>query len=164
MCSFIHSPPHYHMVISNESEAILQSLSELRQIKSNKCNQFIAFFLCFYLFRNCELRNTSDPSSGWQLSVCQSKCPSLFKVGIECLDESDFQTALENSNNNEAVQEIVALSSNFNCYDPTTYAVPGVPISNTSCDDISFIDRLLPSTNAGELENMYLQHIVKREN
>ena len=151
MCSFIHSPPHYHMVISNESEAILQSMSELRQIKSNKCNQFIHFFLCFYLFRNCELRNTSDPSSGLQLSVCKSKCSSLFKVGSECFDESNFQIALENSNNNEAVQELAATSLNFNCYIPSTYAIPEVPISNTSCDNISFIDDLLPSTSAGEL-------------
>ena len=135
-------------------------MSDLTQSKTNKCKQFIAFFLCFYLYRTCELRNTSDPSSGWQLSICKNKCASLVKVGIECLNESNFQTALENSNNNEAVQEIVALSLNFNCYDPTTYAVPGVPISNTSCDNIIFIDDLLPSTSAGELENMYLQHIA----
>ena len=149
MCTFIHSITH-HIVVSNESDAILQSVSELRQSnsKSNKCNQFIDFFLCFYLFRNCELRNTSDPSSGLQLSICQSKCSGLFEIGNECLDESDFQTLLEISKYNEAVQEITAWAFNFNCYDPTTYAIPEVPISNTSCDNVSFIDDLLP----GELD------------
>ena len=129
----------------------MQSVSELRQSENNKCNQLIAFFLCYYLFRNCELRNTSDPSSGLQLSICRSKCSGLLKVGNECLDESDFQTVLEISNNNEAVHEIVAWALNFDCYDPTAYAVPGVPISNTSCDNIGLIDGLLPSASAGEL-------------
>ena len=65
----------------------------------------------------------------------------------ECLDEDDFQTGLEDSN----YKEMVTWALNFNCYNPTTYAVPGVPISNTSCDNISFIDDLLPSKIAGEL-------------
>ena len=125
-------------------------MSELIQSKSNKCNQFIGFAICFYLFRNCELRNTSDPSSGLQLSICQNKCSSVLKIADECIDGSDFQTLLENSNYNEAVREIVAWAMNFNCYDPTTYAVPEVPISNTSCH--SLIDGLLPSTSAGELD------------
>ena len=156
MCNFIHSATHYHIVVTNESETILQSVTELIQSKSNKCNQFIAFSLCLYLFRNCELRKTSDPSSGLQLSVCQSKCSGLLKVASECLDESDFQTALEISNYNKAVHEIVAWTLNFNCYDPTTYAVPGVPISNTSCNNLSFIDGLLPSTSAGELDIVHV--------
>ena len=148
MCNFIHdhSPTRYHIVVSNESEAILQTVSELKQSESNKCNQFFAFFLCFYLFRNCELHNSSDPSSGLQLSICQSKCSSLLKFTSECLDESNFK------NVDEALQEIVAWASNFNCYNPSTYVVPGVSISNTSCDNVSFIDGLLPSTSAGELE------------
>ena len=92
------------------------------------------------MFRNCELHNTSDPSSGLQLSICKSKCSGLSKIGVECINESDLQTLLEISNYNE----IIAWALNFNCYDPSTYAVPGVPISNTSCDNLSFIDGLLP--------------------
>ena len=154
MCNFIQSPTNYHIVVTNESEAVLQTLGDFTQSNSNKCNQLSAFFLCFYLFRNCELHNTSDPSSGLQLSICQSKCPSLFKVGAECFEESNFQTStvLEKSNNNTAVQEIVATALKFNCHDPTTYAVPGVPISNTACDNVSFIDDLLQSTSATELD------------
>ena len=144
VCNFIRSITHYHTVVSNESEAILESLSDLTRSKSNKCNQFIAFFLCYYLFRNCELHNTSDPTSGLQLSICKSKCSDLYKVGSECLDESDFHTALEISKYNKAVHEIVAWAFNFSCSNPTTYAVPGVPISNISCDNVSFIDGLLP--------------------
>ena len=165
LCNFIHSTTHYHIVVSNESEAILQSVGELIQSKSNKCNQFIGFAICLYLFRNCELHNTSVPSSGLQLSVCQSKCPSLLKIANECIDESDFQTLLENSNYNEAVREIVVWTMNFNCYDPTTYAVPGVPISNTSCHNMSFIDGLLPSTSAGELDlHVFATYSYRREN
>ena len=100
----------------------------------------MAFSFCLYLFRNCELRNTSDPSSGLQLSICQSKCSGLSEIGVECINESDLQTLLEISNYNE----IIAWALNFSCYDPMTYTVPGVPISNTSCDNISFIDGLLP--------------------
>ena len=151
VCIFIYYATHYHIVVSNESEAILQSMIELPQKKSNVCNRFITFSICFFLFRKCELRNTSDPSSGWQLSICKNKCSGLKKVARECLDETDFQNLLESLNYSEPAQEIVAWALNFDCYDPTTYAVPGVPISNTSCDNISFIDRLLPSSRAGEL-------------
>ena len=162
VCDFLDSATHYHIVVSNESEAILaialQSLSKLIRSKSNKCNQFIIFSLCFYLFRYCELHNTSDPSSGLQLSVCQSKCSSLIMIGSECLYESDFQTLLEVSNYNEAIQEIAVWALNFDCYNPITYAVPGVPISNTSCDNISFIDGLLTTTSGGEY--IYLQYTL----
>ena len=51
---------------------------------------------------------------------------------------------------------MVAQAFNFDCYDPTTYAVPGVPLSNTSCDNISFIDGLLPSSSAGELDIIHV--------
>ena len=104
----------------------------------------MAFSFCLYLFRSCELRNTSDPSSGLQLSICKSKCSSLSKIGVECINETDFQTLLEISKYNEVVHEIVVWALNSDCYNPTTYAVPGVPISNTSCNNISFIDGLLP--------------------
>ena len=148
MCNFIHDfPIHYHIVVSNESEAMLQSVSDFTRSKNNKCNQYSAFTICFYLYRKCELHNSSDPSSGLQLSICQNKCSSLLKLSVECIDENDFQTGLEDSN----FREMVAWGLNFNCYNPITYAVPGVPISNTSCDNISFIDGLLPSKTAGEL-------------
>ena len=145
-CAFIHSHSlhsHYHIVVTNETEATLQSWNDLTRSKSKKCNQFIAFSLCFYLFRNCELRNTSDPSSGLQLSICKRKCSGLTKLGNECFDESDI-SALENSNYTKTEYDIIAYALIFNCSDPSTYAVPGVPISNTSCDDIDFIDGLLP--------------------
>ena len=131
---------------------IVQAVFELTQRNNNKCGQFIAFSLCFYLFRNCELRNTSDPSSGLQRSVCKNRCSDLMKVGVECFNENHFQTVVENLSDNEDIFKLDAWVSNFDCYDPTTYAVPGVPISNTSCDNISFINGLLPSTSASELD------------
>ena len=130
----------------------MQAAFEYTQRKNNKCNQFLVFSLCVYLFRNCELHNTSDPSSGLQLSVCKNRCPDLMKVGVECFNESHFQTVVETLSDNESILKLAAWGLNFNCYDPTTYAVPGVPISNTSCDNISFIDNLLPSTSATELD------------
>ena len=152
LCGFFRSATNYHIVVSNESEVILQGLNDLTQSKSNKCHQFIAFIVCFYLFRNCELQNSSDPSSGLQLSMCKTKCSAIFEVGVECLNETDFQTAFEIGKNNEVVREIIVWALNFSCSDPTTYAVPGVPISNTSCDNISLIDSLLPTTSSGELD------------
>ena len=151
LCNFIHSPTNYYIVVTNESEAILQSVGVLAKNKDLKCNQFFAFSLCLYLFRNCELHNTSDPSSGWQLSVCKNRCSDLNKLTVECIDQSGIQTLLENSNN-EAIPIFIAWALNFNCSDPTSYAVPGVPISNT-CDNISFIDGLLPSTSAGNIKH-----------
>ena len=152
MCNVIHSVTHYHIVVSNESEVIVQAAFELAQRNNNKCNQFIAFSFCHYLFRNCELRNSSDPSSGLQLSVCKNRCSDLMKVGVECFNESLFRTVVENLSDNEDIFKLAAWTLNFNCSDPTSYAVPGVPISNTSCDDISFIDGLLPSTSATEMD------------
>ena len=130
----------------------MQAAFELTQRNNKKCNQFIAFSFCHYLFRNCELRNTSDPSSGLQLSVCKNRCSDLMKVDVECFNESHFQTVVENLSDNEDIFKLAAWSLNFNCSDPTTYALPGVPISNTSCDDISFIDGMLPNTSAPELD------------
>ena len=147
VCTLINSPTNYRMAVSNESEAILESFGVVIHNTSDKCNQFLAFSLCFYLFRNCELSNASDPSSGLQLSICTSKCSNVLTAADGCIDESTIETISENDN--QAVQEYVAWSLIFNCSDPSTYTLPNVPISNTSCDDISFIDRLLPS--AGEL-------------
>ena len=149
LCPFIHSSTNYYIVVSNESKAILQSVGVLAKNKDFKCHQFIGFSLCLYLFRNCELRNTSDPSSGWQLSVCKNRCSDLSKLSLECVNQSNIPTLLEN--NNEAIHIFIAWALNFNCSDPTSYAVPGVPISNTSCDNVSFIDGLLPSTTAGNI-------------
>ena len=143
LCNFIHSPTNYYIVVSNETDTILQSVGVLARDKNSKCNQFIVFFLCFYLFRNCELHNTSDPSSSWQLSICENRCSDLKMLSIECIDQLSIQTLLNNSNS-EAIHRLVAWAFNFSCYDPTTYAVPGVPIGNTSCDNVNYIDDLLP--------------------
>ena len=148
LCTFINSPTNYHIVASNESEAILDSFSVVLTNKSEECSQFIVFSLCFYLFRNCELHNASDPSSGLQLSVCKSKCSDISTVASGCFDISTIETVRKNSSN-KAVQEFVAWSYLFNCSVPSTYTLPNVPISNTSCDNLTFIDRLLPS--GGEL-------------
>ena len=155
VCAFIPSHTNYHIVVSNESEAVLQSFVALAHSKNNKCNQFIVFSVCFYLFRNCELRNTSVPSSGLQLSICQSKCSDFIELIVECIDDGNFETVLNDSNYNEAVHKFVAWTFNFNCYGPTSYAVPGIPISNTSCDNLSSIDDLLPSASAGKTNFSY---------
>ena len=144
MCSFIRSNTNYRIVVSNETEAILDSVAVLKQNNSDKCNQFLAFTLCLYLFRNCELSNVSDPSSALQLSICTSKCSSLHKVASKCIDESNYETVAQYSNN-QAVHQLIAWTRNFDCFNRSTYTLPNVPISNTSCDDISFINGLLPS-------------------
>ena len=135
----------------------------LAQNKNSKCNQFIVFFLCFYLFRNCELHNTSDPSSDWQLSICENRCSDIKTLFIECIDQLSIQTLLNNSNN-EATHIFIAWILNFNCSDPTTYAVPGVPIGNTytSCDNVNYIDGLLPSISTGNIYtflNLYIREM-----
>lgn len=152
VCGFFPSPTSYRISVHNESEVILQSVVDLAHSKNNKCNQLVAFSACFYLFRNCELRNASDPSSGVQLRICQNKCPGLTQLIYECIDADNFQTVIEDSNYNEAVLELVDWALNFSCHNLSTYILPKVPISNTLCDNISFIDDLLPSESGGELK------------
>lgn len=154
LCNFIHSPTNYHIVVSNESDVILQALSQHTQTNSNKCNQFSAFFICLYLFRSCKLHNVSDPSSAVQLSVCQNKCPAIFKLSDECVDRMTVQTLLNSSG---ALHTFIDWALNFSCYDPTSYAVPQVPISDT-CDNISFIDALLLSP--GDIIKMLWLHML----
>ena len=79
-----------------------------------------------------------------------------MKFGNECFDESDF-TSLETSNYTKTEQKIITWVLNLNCYDPTSYAVPEVPISNTSCDNVSYIDGLLPSRWTGHTCISYMR-------
>ena len=146
-CGFILSRTKYKMAITNESEFILQHLSDATGsigITSSKCDQFVIFALCFYLFRSCELRNDSDPASGSQLTICKNKCGGIDEVYQECINKDKVQIFVANSTN-EVLHHLVTLSERFMCSDPNTYIIPQVPVSNRSCDDVSYIDHLLPS-------------------
>lgn len=148
-CSIIRSSTNFQIVVSNESLIILQHVSKVIENKSNKCSRFISFFLCFYFFRECELSNVSNPSSGSQLIICRDKCAGVTELYQECVISGDnLETIAENSDS-QAVHKFVSKAMGFMCSDPKTYAIAGVPISNTSCNDMSYIESLL--SNAGEL-------------
>ena len=142
MCSFYPSPTNYEIIITNESQFIVQSLSDsIRKIR-NKCNQFLAFGLCFYMYRSCELHNVSDPDSGSQLPICRNKCEGLDRLAQEC--NKEVLQFLFESLQNKALEDLVSLAARFMCSDPNTYIIPQVPVSNKSCDNLSYIDHLLP--------------------
>ena len=130
------------MAITNE---ILKLLIDASKNAGSKCNQLIAFAVCFYLFRSCELRNVSDPASGYQLTICPEKCTGIDKLIQECSDISikGLLTIVENSQL-EALRNVFP-SAQIKCSNPNTYIVPQVPVSNRLCDDASYIDSLLPS-------------------
>ena len=111
---------------------------------NSKCNQFLALALCFYLFRSCEIHNVSDPTSGSQLPICRNKCAGLDIFYQECYNKDD---TIINSQD-EVLLRLASLAEGFTCSDPDTYIIPQVPVSNRSCDDLSYIDYLLP-TNEG---------------
>ena len=133
------------MAVSNQSEFIVQRVSEITANKSSECGQFIAFALCFYLFRNCELSNFSDPTSGAQLIICSEKCMGITELYKECVIKQKF---VVNTFESEALHSLISLAARFECSNPDTYIIPHVPISNRSCDNFSYIDHLLPDEGA----------------
>ena len=143
------------MAVSNQSEFILRHVSGITGNKTSKCSQFIAFALCFYLFRNCELGNVSDPTSGSQLIICSEKCTGVTELYKECISVENLQLAVNTQN--EALRTLFSLAARFVCSEPDTYIIPHVPVSNKSCDNFSYIDHLLPSDSEGELL-LYILH------
>ena len=143
-CSFFRSPTNYYMTITNETLLIVNYLIATAGNLNTKCNNFFSFSLCFYLFRSCEVRNVSDPSSGSQLTICKNKCAGLNELFQECSNQMKLQVALGNSQN-KALQNLVLGAERFICSDPETYIIPEVPVSNRLCDDIDYIDNLLKS-------------------
>ena len=125
----------------------MENVRELITNKSSKCTHFIAYMLCFYMFRVCE------PSDGSQLIICTDKCPGMTTLYQECISRSTLESVLENSQD-DAVIKLMSSAANFSCSDPETYAVPGVPINQATCEDISYIDNLL--SPPGELCVCYM--------
>ena len=144
-CRFYHSPTNYKIDTLNEHQILFDLVSASTHNTNNKCKQFFVFTLCFYLFRSCELRNVSDPTSGFQLPICRDKCTGVDKLHQECYNKEDVQTAINGSSQEKAVSDLISLAERFMCSDNVTYIIPQVPVSNRSCDDISDIDHLLPS-------------------
>ena len=132
------------MAITNESQFIVESLIDLTDSMNSKCNQYSAYSLCFYLFRSCELHNVSDPDSGSQLPICRNKCEGFDKLFQECTDKEKLQIAADTTQS-KVLHNFVTSSERFMCSDPNTYIIPQIPVSNTSCDDVSYIDSLLPN-------------------
>ena len=128
----------------NESQILFQLLNANTDKTNSKCNQFFALALCFYLFRSCELRNVSDPTSGSQITICREKCAGVDKLYQECYNKDN--TVINSQD--EALLHLASLTEGFTCSDPDTYIIPQVPVSNRLCNDISYIDHLLP-TNKG---------------
>lgn len=129
------------MAITNESDAILELVSNIN-ILDSKCSQFLGFALCFYLFRSCERYNVSDPASGAQLSICKEQCAGVDKLHQECTNKST--TEILRIDDSETLQELVSFADGFECSNHSTYIVPQVPVSNRSCDDVSYINHLFP--------------------
>lgn len=129
------------MARTNESQFIVQHFSNI-SATSGRCKQYRAFALCLYLFPSCELQNVDDPTSGSQLIICREKCAGFQKLYQECVNKEEI--AAENSQN-KALHELVSMAEKFMCSDPDTYIIPQVPVSMRLCDDISYIDHLLPS-------------------
>ena len=145
VCRRFLSPTNYQITVTNEYNLILRFLgNNTRNIFSNECYEFVTFFVCFLLFRSCELQNVSDPASGSQLSICKDKCAGVDKLYQECTNGEDLRIAVGNSTN-EALRNLVSISANFTCSNPDTYIVRQVHVSRTECDDVSYIDHLLPS-------------------
>ena len=142
-CSLFHSPTNYQLSITNKSQFIIEHLLSEVNSGSSKCDQFIVFGLCFYLYRSCELRNVSDPTSGSQLPICREKCAGFDKLYQECTNKEKLQIMVENSQI-EALNNLVTVAERFMCSDPNTYIIPQVPVSNKSCDNVSYINHLLP--------------------
>ena len=151
MCSPYHSPTSYQMAITNESRfEIWRQLLKTYHSTSltgsdSKCKEFFAFTLCFYLFRSCELDNVSDSTaSGFQLTICKEKCADVDKLYQECTSKINVQTALGNAQI-EVLQNLVSRAKKFECSNPDTYTIPQVPVSNRSCDDVSYLNYLFSS-------------------
>ena len=139
------------MAITNESrfeiwQELLKTYHPISLSRSDsKCREFFAFTLCFYLFRSCELNNDSDSTaSGFQLTICKEKCADVDKLYQECTSKINVQTALGHAQI-EALRNLVSLAKKFKCFDPNTYIIPQVPVSNRSCDDVSYLNDLFSS-------------------
>ena len=155
-CSLFHSPTNYQLLsITNKSQFIIEHLLSNVNSGSSKCDHFVLFGLCFYLFRSCELRNVSDPDSGSQLPICRNKCAGVDKLHQECYNEEKLQIAVGNSQI-EALRNLVTLAERFMCFDPNTYNIPQVPVSNKSCDNVSTINHLLVNGEISVLILVYL--------
>ena len=160
VCSFYPSPTNYQMAITNESQIILKLLSDITNNTGRKCNQFITFAVCFYLFRSCELRNVSDPTSGSQLTICPEKCAGIDKLIQECSDISVKGLLMVVENSQLEVLRNIIPSSQIKCSSPDTYIVPQVPVSNRLCDNASYIDSLLPSEGTLSFTSTILNVLV----
>ena len=145
LCHRFRSPTNYQITVTNEYQFILRFLGNNTKNKlSNECYEFISIFVCFLLFRSCELQNVSDPTSGSQLTICEDKCAGVDKLFQECTNTENLWIAVGNSTN-ELLHSLVSISVNFTCSNPDTYIVHRVPISRL-CTDLHYIDHLL-STN-----------------
>jgi hypothetical protein len=146
-CNSHHSPTHYQINIADESKFMMISdlLNNSINTKSSECIEFLTFFFCFYLYRSCELHNASDPMSGFQLTICKDKCADVDEFYQECTSKAEIQI-LRTSAQNQEVKDFASWVGKFMCSAPNTYAIPEVPVSKTSCHNVSFVYHRLPGS------------------
>ena len=123
VCNLIRPATKYQMAISNESELLVRFVSESASNynTSSKCSQFFAFTLCFYLFRNCELSNVSDPTSSVQLTICSEKCTGVGELYRECIIQEELQS-FRNNVEIESLRSLLSFAVTFECTHMHTHA------------------------------------------
>jgi len=135
ICGLIQSTTHYHFVITNNTDLIVNTIRENFDSKSFKCNPFIAFSVCFYSFREC------DPSDGSQLLICEDKCPLIDSLYQECVNITVLKILKDNAKDNDTL-EFLAFATTFNCLSPETYTIPDVRVNAAKCETLPFLDSL----------------------
>jgi len=135
ICGLIQSTTHYHFVITNNTDHIVDTIREKVASKSSKCNQFIAFSVCFYSFRGC------DPSVGSQLLICEDKCPLIISLYQECVNITVLKILKDNAKDNDTL-EFLEFAATFKCLSPETYTIPDVRVNATRCATLPFFDGL----------------------
>ena len=135
ICGLIQSTTQYHLVITNNTDHIVDTIREKVSSKSAKCNQFIAFSVCFYSFRDC------DRSDGSQLLICEDKCPLIISLYQECVNITVLKILKDNAKDNDTL-EFLEFATTFNCLSPETYTIPDVHVNATRCATLPFLDSL----------------------
>ena len=70
--------------------------------------------------------------AGKQMIICDGQCPQLNRFIDEQCNLKDVLMSAHYMSNNSFLDTLLR----FNCSDPQTYLVPGVPVDNTTCYDI----------------------------
>lgn len=116
----------YH--IANFHNASFVSLT-LADILANKnlgleCKSVILTIVCDYFFQPC------NQDTGHLVSVCESSCPVLEGILEMCFPL--INDSLES-------EQLHSVFRTFNCSDPSSYLLKGVPIEETICRNLTYL-------------------------